>query len=276
MDLSNIIGLGVAGNFTDHLEQAGEAQDFINIESAEANQPKGIFPFYVNSPELGYLSAYPLSSNKIIIPAQEEKLQIEPEVAILFDISYDAHQQVNGLTPRLFGAYNDCSIRKPHARKISEKKNWGTSSKGFSATTIALSHLDAPSLLDQYSIASFHKAHNKIEIYGENSMVKNYSYFHKKLIDWLIERMNNQKDTGPLESISSYLSMAKYPTQALISIGATRYTPYGQTHFLKEGDESIVAVYDQNKYSFEKIHDFAQTGQWPLENISTLIQTVSS
>ena len=34
-DLKNIASFGVAGNFTGHLEQAGEAADFVNVKTKE-------------------------------------------------------------------------------------------------------------------------------------------------------------------------------------------------------------------------------------------------
>jgi len=46
IDVTQAIGFGVAGNFTGHLEQAGEASDFVGVEAA-AGAPKGVFPFYV-------------------------------------------------------------------------------------------------------------------------------------------------------------------------------------------------------------------------------------
>lgn len=45
MENSKFIGLGVAGNFTGHLEQAGEDRDFVKIQTSEVHQPKAIFPF---------------------------------------------------------------------------------------------------------------------------------------------------------------------------------------------------------------------------------------
>ena len=44
MDLTKMIGFGVAGNFAGHLEQAGEASDFVNVKVKDAIQPKAIFP----------------------------------------------------------------------------------------------------------------------------------------------------------------------------------------------------------------------------------------
>ena len=43
----NFIGLGVAGNFALHLEQAGEIDDFKSVFTEDPNGPKGIFPFYI-------------------------------------------------------------------------------------------------------------------------------------------------------------------------------------------------------------------------------------
>lgn len=42
-----IPSFGVAGNFTGHLEQAGEARDFVNMKTKDVNAPKAIFPTYL-------------------------------------------------------------------------------------------------------------------------------------------------------------------------------------------------------------------------------------
>ena len=44
MSLSNFkkhIGFGIAGNFALHLEQAGELEDFKDVETEDENGPKG-------------------------------------------------------------------------------------------------------------------------------------------------------------------------------------------------------------------------------------------
>ncbi|MDD4856037.1 MAG: DUF5718 family protein, partial [Sulfuricurvum sp.] len=46
-DYKNFIGLGVAGNFALHLEQAGESADFKDVLTDDPNGPKGMFPFYI-------------------------------------------------------------------------------------------------------------------------------------------------------------------------------------------------------------------------------------
>ncbi len=46
-DLRRIATFGVAGNFTGHLEQAGEARDFTAVKTADAKAPKALFPTYI-------------------------------------------------------------------------------------------------------------------------------------------------------------------------------------------------------------------------------------
>ena len=75
-----MIGLGVAGNFTGHLKQAGEASDFVDVEVKEENAPKGLFPFYVPSKLGRFVEVYPLSSKLISIPQEGGDIQIEPEI----------------------------------------------------------------------------------------------------------------------------------------------------------------------------------------------------
>ena len=85
--------------------------------------------------------------------------------------------------------------------------------------------------------------------------------------------MNNQPDEGPMNHIASLLEQANYPEQAIISIGATRYTEFGETHFLQPNDLSIVVVYNGEKYSAEKIKQMARDEKFA-DDISVLIQKV--
>ncbi|MGY4675252.1 DUF5718 family protein [Ursidibacter arcticus] len=276
MQNQHFIGLGVAGNFAGHLEQAGEAADFLQVKTAEAIQPKAIFPFYVPSKTLSetyrFLATYPLSADTITFPNDADNLQIEPEVALICDIEY-SDKKVIALTPTHFAAYNDCSIRRPNARKICEKKNWGENSKGLSNTFIALDHFNQGGNLDNYNIACFHKRNCELNEYGVDSQTVGYSYFHQKLLDWIVDRMNNQPDEGPMNHIAELLQQADYPTKAVISIGATRYTDFGEHNFLQKGDTSIVVVYPREQYSHQQIVEMAQNEQFA-QNISALIQYV--
>ncbi|RUM67346.1 MAG: hypothetical protein DSZ05_02815, partial [Sulfurospirillum sp.] len=64
MELKNVIGLGVAGNFAHHLEQAGELEDFKDVETSEPDAPKGIFPFYLPGSDT-FLGFYPIGTDTL-------------------------------------------------------------------------------------------------------------------------------------------------------------------------------------------------------------------
>ncbi len=282
-DTTDIPCFGVAGNFTGHLEQAGEAIDFKNIKTNEQNAPKAIFPTFIPlkksvvheeaSTVPDYLTIYPFNSEKIIFPKGEIKLQIEPECAIIFDAVWK-DDTLTSLKPICFGASNDCSIRKQGAKKISEKKNWGACSKGFSDNQIAADGFEKGCILDDYRIASFLIRDNKVYAYGENSAVRDYSYIYQKLTDWMLEKFNNQKDEGPAENIHSYLTEAGHPQQIMVSIGATRYTDWGENNFLQNNDKAVVVVYPESKYTPEQIYKMAETCEFTDRAISALVQTV--
>ncbi|MDP2078407.1 MAG: DUF5718 family protein [Sulfuricurvum sp.] len=269
----NYIGFGIAGNFALHLEQAGEVEDFKDIVTDDPNGPKGMFPFYIPNRE-GYLGVYPLSCDTIILPKEECNVQIEPEVALICEITYDASGNVTNISPKQFGAYNDCSLRKEGVPKISLKKNWGPSSKGIASTLFEIDRFENGGVMDTYRIASFLKRDGMTMRYGEDVELKGYSYFYEKLTQWMVNQINIQDDTGPLESIGSYLKNAGLPRQAIISIGATRYTHFGETTFLKEGDEIVVVVYDNNLYCGNPILMMVNRGELNVPGVSALVQKV--
>ncbi|WP_439257993.1 DUF5718 family protein [Lonepinella sp. BR2271] len=274
----DFIGLGVAGNFAGHLEQAGEAADFVKVKTESAVQPKAIFPFYVPSQQLdeseGFLSVYPISHDRLQFPLNADNLQIEPEIALICDVQYDkTSQKVTALLPTHFAAYNDCSIRRPNAHKICEKKNWGADSKGISATWIALDSFASGSNIDDYHIACFHRRHGVLTEYGIDSPAAEYSYFHQQLLDWIVDKMNHQPDQDPMNDIAKLLKQANYPSKAVISIGATRYTEFGEKNFLQVGDVSQVVVYNGKKYSHSQIVEMAEQMHFA-QDISALVQKV--
>jgi len=97
-------------------------------------------------------------------------------------------------------------------------------------------------------VASFLERDGELRAYGQDSAVAAYSYFHERLLDWLVDRLASQRDEGPLEDLSLWLERAGRPGHALISIGATRYTDYGERTFLRRGDRAIVVLYDGDRH----------------------------
>ncbi len=260
IDLSrseDFIGLGVAGNFAGHLEQAGEASDFAGVEAADG-APKGVFPWFVRGSD-GPLAVNPLSSTEIRLPTDAAATcQIEPELALWCELAYDDAGAVASVTPTHFGAFNDCSWRErpgatpgdPGSVKISHKKHWGPASQGFASDQVL--PMDTPetaATLDRYRLASFLVREGETHAYGEDAPVAGYGYFDGRLLGWLIETLNTQKDSGPLEDAAALLATAGRPARALIAIGATRYLPFGETTFLRPGDEAVVIAYDGERHT---------------------------
>lgn len=245
-ELRSWFGFGVAGNFAGHLEQAGEAVDFANVAS-ESNAPKGIFPWYAPGSD-GMLGQFPLSHDSLALPESDEplNLQIEPEVALACHATWRGDTVVS-LEPFALGAFNDCSIRRPGALKISHKKNWGPASKGVAARFFEIGDLtpDGPTSTLRL-LCNLRTADGQEHAYGVDSPLLGYSYYGEVLLDWITERLANQKGSPdtPLEDVGALMVASGHPANVLIGIGATRYTELGESTFLQPGDQAIVRVYD--------------------------------
>jgi Family of unknown function (DUF5718) len=248
-ELRGWFGFGVAGNFAGHLEQAGEAGDFVKVVT-EGYAPKGIFPWYSPGHD-GFLGEFPLSNDAIVLPETGEgdgplNLQIEPEVGVACRVVWQGDTVVT-LEPIALGAFNDCSIRRPNAPKISYKKNWGAASKGVAHSFFDISDLTPDGPTATMRLACFLRDHDGEEHgYGVDSPLVGYSYYGEVLLDWIVERLANQKgapDT-PLEDVGALMVASGHPEHVLIGIGATKYTPLGESTYLRPGDEAIVRVYD--------------------------------
>ncbi|MDX1348393.1 MAG: DUF5718 family protein [Thiomicrorhabdus chilensis] len=274
-DLNNTLCFGIAGNFAHHLEQAGENADFVNVTTECESAPKGLFPYYIPGSQT-FLGTYPLSHDEIHYPKNLQKdahLHLEAEVCVLFEASY-IDGQVSDLLPKAFAAFNDCSIRKEGAKKISEKKNWGASSKGVSKQFLRVSRFEEGGEMDPFHIASFVKRDGQLHPYGEDSPVLTYNYFYGKLKTWMLKQLNEQRDFGPLEDLSEIIANAGFPKQILISLGATSYTHFGENEFLQPGDELAVYVYDATQNDLNSIKRHASGEKIELHNSSVLKQQV--
>ena len=282
-DLDKALGLGLAGNFANHLEQAGEAGDFACIIGDEECAPKGIFPFFVPNSS-GILGRFCFDDKFVVLPSDKNLLiQAEAEVGLECEIIYEEQNGkkcVQNVIPKYFMAFNDASVRNDkEAQKLSLKKNFSIASKGFSPQKIAIDEFSQNGVCKDYSIVSFVKSNGKLSQYGELSELNTYSYFYEKLLSWIAKKLNTQEDFGVLEDLPSVLVESNYPRKAIIAIGATRYTPKSENRFLQEGDSVSVIVFNHHKYSFEAICAIADSEDiyakaQNLSDISVLAQKV--
>lgn len=269
-EVRNWFGFGVAGNFAGHLEQAGEASDFTKVVT-EGYAPKGIFPWYAPGRD-DFLGEFPLSTHSIKLPDVTEgsdnggfdgplNLQIEPEVGVACHVVWNGDTVVR-LEPFALGAFNDCSIRRPGAPKISHKKNWGPSSKGVASKFFDISDLtpDGPTATMRL-VCYLREDGGQQHAYGVDSPLVGYSYYGEVLLDWIVERLANQKgsEDTPLEDVGALMVASGHPENVLIGIGATRYTPLGESTYLKPGDEAIVRVYDSASSEASELRQIVTT-----------------
>lgn len=258
INFKDSIGLLVAGNFTGHLEQAGEASDFTNTKVENNKAPKGLIPFYVPEESDHFLTIYPLSDSILLLPNAEKGIdvQIEPEIVLVCDLEYSRNdKKVDRIIPKKFGVFNDASIRNKEVPKISYKKNWGVSSQGISNKFIGIDNFAPEGNISRYRLASFLQREGEIFEYGEDSYVKTYSYFYEEILNFSIDKINNQKNKGPLEDIYKFIKSSNFPNHLVLSIGATRYMEYGESAYLKEGDVIYVVAYDSLEYDNAQILD---------------------
>lgn len=276
-DLRAAFGFGVAGNFAGHLEQAGEAGDFTSVDAPD-EAPKGIFPWYVPRSKT-FLGRFPLSHDRIVLPPSKEplNLQIEPEVAVLALVGYGRDGNVSTLTPRAIGAFNDCSIRREGATKISEKKNWGDDSKGLARYVLPVTDLAPDGPTAGHRLASFLVRDGETHAYGIDSPLPGYSYYGSQLLEWTVDRLRHQQgaDGTPLENVGQELLGSGRPAVVVIGIGATRYTQLGESTYLQPGDASVVVVYDGTRTSADAVQAAVAAGsEADLPGASTLRQAV--
>lgn len=261
-------GFGIAGNFAGHLEQAGEVKDFASLKRA-GQGPKGMFPFHL-SIDGHFLAVDPVSASDLALPEGAD-VQCEPEVALACELHYGDGDAIR-IKPMAFAAFDDASIRREGAPKISLKKNWGIGSKGLSSNWIKLSNgLERGSVLDTWRIASFLGRDGEWHAYGQDSPVAGYTLYGPDLTAWIEEKLTSQVDEGPLEDLPALLSKAGRPEHAVITIGATRYTSLGESTYLQPGDSFAVAVYDPEVIDAARLPELCATGE-SLDGLSLLVR----
>jgi hypothetical protein len=262
-DLRDSFGMGVAGNFTGHLEQAGEAIDFVRVDAA-ASMPKGIFPWFVPGDD-GFLGTFPLGAEVLAVPELPDPshhLQLEPELALHCEVVRDVGGAVTALQPRWVAAFDDCSWRRPDAPKISHKKNWGAGSKGLANVAFAVDDLDRGGPVGSLRLACFLQRGGETHPYGVDSAIGSYSLFGAELLDWIVARLADQRgsDDTPLEDVGALLA-ASGAASLVVGVGASRYEPYGESTWVEAGDDTIVALYDGEIHAPDEVQELVAAGR---------------
>jgi len=193
---------------------------------------------------------FPVSTVIIDFPRDGSNVQVEPEVALYVDIVYGKDGlSIDHLVPRKVAAFNDCSIRKlDSATKLSEKKNWGSASKGISPQHFKVIRFSPGAFVDRLVLVSYIKRDGEIYKYSVNCPARNYLTFHEPLLDWITERLNHQQNDGKWDNVLP-LMLAERPTSAWIALGAGEYTEWGEVNFLQPKDEAVVCLYDEEQYA---------------------------
>lgn len=223
---------GVVGNLANHLAQAKEEEDFVDVK-VDLNAPKGMFPIYSKNAN-NFLSRFCISKNELII--DNDFVQIEPELCLTFKASYD-NDLLKDLQVTGFAAFNDAS-KRIKASLISFKKNFSNASKGI-GNILPLNDLND---IKDYKISSFLKRQGLIKAYGKTEYIKDYYYYGKRLINWAINTINTQTNVATLEDLRPFIK--DKPENILISIGATPYTEFGDENYLQVDDEIYVIIHN--------------------------------
>lgn len=267
-DFKDILGFGIAGNFAQHLEQAGEAADFATL-AREQGEPKGIFPFYIPG-NSSFLGRYPLNSKILEIP-KNSSVQAEPEIALRLALSYDKNG-ICDIKALSFMSFNDASIRGVKAPKISHKKNFSSASRG-AGNEIAINSFENGGICDDFSLVSFLRSGAEFVQYGECAKLVEYGYFYSKLLEWIKITLNTQKDEAVLEHLAPFF--ASKPEQILLALGATRYQPNMENRYFKANDEIYIIAFNHKKFSLDEISKLAKNDAIIANNdISVLKQKV--
>ena len=136
----------------------------------------------------------------------DEKVQIEPEVALWCELEYAGSRWWPSIPRRLAPTTTAPSVAPMPKR--SARRRTGVKSKGLAANLLPLTHFAAGCELDDYRIACYLERDGELHPYGIDSAAVDYSYFHGQLLAWAIDKFNHQQDEGPAEHIQGLLAQA--------------------------------------------------------------------
>jgi len=100
-------------------------------------------------------------------------------------------------------------------------------------------------LVDRLVLVSYLRRDGEVHQYSVDAAARNYLLFYDELLEWIIDRINNQMCEDKWEEVFPQLVKSDYPTSMFIALGAGEYTEWGAANFLQPKDECLVVVYDE-------------------------------
>jgi hypothetical protein len=239
--MKNTVHIGIIGNFKGHLNGAENVEEY--------DLPNGIF--VINNDVEDTIT----EGREIKYPAQGCKLDIEPEFVIRYQIQY-VDGSISGLTPLALTIGNDFTIRDlSGSNKISERKSWGSRSKGINSLWWDVPAKINLTDMDHIKLVSYIERDGLF--YRTTPIVdsSDTKVFGLSLVDWIIDRVKHQSNVALYEEIFPVLARENFPEELVLYTGAPNYTEWGEANFLQLGDIVHVAAYDSVHLDIGKVSE---------------------
>ena len=166
---------------------------------------------------------------------------------IRFKVNYEDGKVVD-LQPQKMTIGNDFTIRQLEGSdRISERKAWGEKSKGINDLWWEMQEFTPENYGEQMKLISYIERDGLF--YRSTPLVgcNDTKVFCSELIDWVVDRINNQQRHGMYEEILPTLIENNFPEELILYTGAPDYTEWGEENFLERGDKVHIAAYNAEK-----------------------------
>lgn len=245
--MRNSISVGIIGNYFGHLSGAE------NIK--EHPLPNGIFIIHCDHPETM------TSGAEVKYPINGSKVDIEPEFVIRFDTRYQ-NGKLSALTATHMTIGNDFTIRElDGSSKISQRKAWGEKSKGINSTWWEMREFTSENYGKNLNLISYIERGGEFYCATELVDCLDTKVFCVELIEWIIDRINNQEDEGMYEEIHSELLANDFPEELILYTGAPNYSGWGEDNFIKIGDKVHISAFKTDLVSLKEVENLFVQGK---------------
>lgn len=238
--------LGIIGNFSGHLSGAEKV--------AEDSMPNGIF--VINCEENETLT----SGGVLRYPKQGSEVDIEPEFVLHCKVGYQ-DGKVSSLMTTHISVGNDMTIRTLEGSdKISQRKSWGTQSKGINNHWWNVARLSPKNYDESLKLVSYIERDQTLQLATPVVSCTELKVFYCYLMAWMVERINTQQDEGMYQEILPTLVAMGFPSELTLYTGAPNYTDWGSRHFVQPGDKVHIAAFNDSLVSQEVVEEMFSVG----------------